>query len=991
MKTLLQSIRLVRWGIALFLLGNLSGCGGNSTPGHSWLEQSSRPAAGQNHRERGQAEGAKHPDRPDLAEAQEVALTRDPATGTVPRERLLVAREQVAQMLADRASQRAAVSGLGAANWTEKGPSNIAGRVRALLPDPADATGNKVWAGSVGGGLWKSVNAASATPTWSKINDLFSNLAISTITYDPANADIMYFGTGEGFGNADAIRGLGIWKSADHGVTWAQLASTNNSDFHYVQKIVVDKNGWVYAATRTGLRRSKDGGATWVGVLYNNSAGYGRFSDVDVHPTTGAVYASLGVFQTGGGILYSASGDAGTYTILNSAAGSGLPDIATHHRVELAIAPSDPSRLYAMFCSTTNTLLNIYRSSDGGTTWQVLPKPNDADPNISDADFTRSQAWYDLALAVSPTDPNTVFVGGIDIFKTSNGGAATPASVVWQQVTHWYGGFGFQNVHADQHAVAFVPGSGTHAYFANDGGIARTTTATATIPAVTPINTSFNITQFYAVAVHPTDYGYFLAGAQDNGTQQFRASTGSVTRDVNGGDGAFCAIDEENPDIQFATYVFSNVYRSTTKGDDFFPGIIEESDNGSFINPLEYDSRKNTLYYNYSTTAVPAQLRRARNATGTRVLTTIALPVGSGVVTHVAISPNVTNRVYVGTNAGRVIRIDSAATTPTFTTLFNYGSAVSISGIAVEKSSATPEPDQHILATIANYGAVSVQQTSNAGGAWASAEGNLPDMPVRWVLFDPTAGKRAMLATELGVWTTEDLTAASIVWVPSNTNLANVRVDMLRLRKADKTVVAATHGRGLFTSDIFAVVPLPVELTSFTGRTTDQGVTLRWETASERNSRAFEVERAPDGRTFRRLASVAAAGTSTTPHRYAYTDGAAPAGRSYYRLRQLDEDGTAAYSPIIAVAWPTGPPLLLSRVYPNPFRRELTLTLGQPAAAGTTVTVTDPAGRVAYRTEVAAGARQMALRLPAELAPGLYTLTVAQGKARDSHRLVKSE
>lgn len=943
-----------------------------------------RDSAAEERREHGQT------DRPDLAEAQDAALTRDPATGTVPRERLLVAEAQIERMLQARAAaqQRGTAAGgsLSAANWTEKGPSNIAGRVLALLPDPADATGNTVWAGSAGGGLWKCLNATATTPTWNKVSDTFANLAVSALAYDPTSPgfNTMYFGTGEGFSNADAIRGLGIWKSTDHGATWTQLSSTSTSSFYYVNKLVVDKNGWVYAATGSGLRRSKDGGASWVLV----SATSGRYGDVEVHPATGAVFATIGPGTTGGGIYTSASGDAGTFTLLTN----GLPPSGTTTRVDIALAPSNPQQMYALFCSsgagtpalTRNTLYGVYRSADGGATWQSLPKPSDADPGIG-ADFTRGQAWYDLAINVSPTDPATVFIGGIDIFKTSNGTAATASNVAWQQTTHWYGGFGFQNVHADQHAIEFLPGSGSRVYFGNDGGIATTANATATIPTIKVINTNFNVTQFYSVAVHPTDLNYFLAGAQDNGTQQFRSATGSVTRDVNGGDGAFCAIDQDQPDVQFATYVYCNVSRSTAKGDDLFPYDVEATSSfGSFINPLEYDSKNNVLYYNYSTATTPA-LRRALNATTTPVLSTIALPslAAGTIITHIALSPNVSDRLYLGTNQGQVLRVDGASTaSPTISTIFTGVANTSVSGIGVEQlAPGAASPDQHLLVTIANYGAVSVYQTTNGGGSWAGVEGNLPDMPVRWVVPDPTAGKRALIATELGVWSTDDLYASPVVWAPANGNLANVRVDMLRVRSTDRMVVAATHGRGLFTTDVLAANPLPVELAAFTAAPVGEAVRLAWATASEKNSARFEVERSTDGSGYVRIGSVAAAGTSSSARRYGFDDTQLPSTLSpqaplYYRLRQVDADGTFSYSPVRSVARPAGSPALA--VFPNPSRGAATLAGATPGAA---VRVFDAAGQAVFSTVADAQGRASVLP-PVSLAAGVYIVRTGSRSVR---------
>lgn len=938
------------------------------------------------HRDSAAEERREHPqtDRPDEAEAQEAALTRDPATGTVPRERLLVAQAQAERILQARAAaqQRGTSYGgsLSAANWTEKGPSNIGGRVRAVMPDPSDATGNKVWAGSVGGGLWKSNNAAGTTPTWTKVDDTFANLAITTLAYDPTNPDIMYFGTGEGFLNSDAVRGLGIWKSTDHGVTWAQLSATNNNaSFYYVNKIVVDKNGWVYAAVGSGLQRSKDGGLTWASADPYPTA---RHGDVDVNPVSGAVFTTIGPGNSTGGILYSATGDA-PWNYLRT----GLPPAGTTRRVEVAIAPSNPQVMYAMFASSgggtpaiaLNTLYGIYRSSDGGDTWQELPKPNDADPDITAADFTRGQAWYDLSINVSPTDPGTVFIGGVDIFKTSNGTAATAASVAWQQVTHWYGGFGFQNVHADQHAVAFVPGSGSRVYFGNDGGVARSLNATATIPTITHINTNFNVTQFYAVAVHPTNVNYFLAGAQDNGTQQFGVLSGQQTKDINGGDGAFCFIDEDQPQYQFATYVYSNIYRSSQNGLEAggFAETVFESNTGSFINPMDYDSKLNTLYFGYGTTTLGRIIQATGpigNATTGPAQSTISLPAGSGTVTHISVSPNVANRIYVGTNTGKVLRIDNAnltTATPTITTIYsNASTSVSISCVGVEQygsGTSAGSLDQHILITLSNYGITSVYQTTDGGTNWTSAEGNLPDMPVRWVLPDPTGSKRALIATELGVWTTDNLYAASVVWTPSNGNMANVRVDMLRLRKSDRTIVAATHGRGLFTSDILIANPLPVELTAFTATPIPEAVRLAWTTASEKNSQSFDVERSTDGTGFVRIGTVAAAGSSSSARSYGLTDAALPAAATlYYRLRQADTDGKFSYSVVRTVARPASTGALA--VFPNPSRNVATLTGAAPA---TLVRVFDAAGHAVFSTTTDAQGRAAVLP-PTGLAAGVY-------------------
>ncbi|TGE15642.1 T9SS type A sorting domain-containing protein [Hymenobacter elongatus] len=729
-------------------------------------------------------------DRPDLALEQDNERTLDPALGIVPRERLIVAQEYAQQLLAQRASQRLPVGSLTQTTWVERGPSNVAGRIRALVVDPGDATGNTVWAGTAGGGLWKTTNGAATTPSWQSIDNFFSNLAVTAITFDPKNPDIMYFGTGEGYYNADAIRGLGIWKSTDHGVTWTQLASTSRTvTFQYILKLAVHPvTGNVYAATRGGLMRSANGGTSWEKVL---GAGAGAVTDRAADIEIGAdnkLYVSMGI-QTGDAIYSSMTGNAGSWTNLNTPTTSGLPTTG-YERIELACAPSDANRVYAIFQSTSDAVLDIFRSNDGGATWTTLAKPRWENSD----DFTRRQAWYDLSIGVSPSNANQLYIGGVDLFRTLDA-SATP--VVWQQTSYWSTSrTSSQYVHADQHAVAFASNDGNMAYFGCDGGVSLTTNAFgAGNPAFKLRNNGLNVTQYYAAAIHPTLPNYYLAGAQDNGTQRYNVAGINATTEVSGGDGAFCFIDEDQPQYQFTSYVYSNYFRSSNNGSSF--PRITSNDNGSFINPTDYDSKRNVMYANNTAGTMFVW----PNAITSNVTRTVALPTGTGNITHVTVSKNQDSRVFLGMSTGKVLRVDSARSlTPIYTEI--RAGIGSVSCVAVEDGN-----DDHLLVTYSNYGVVSVWETLNGGAAWRNVEGNLPDMPIRWAMFDPANSQRALLATELGVWSTDDLTlGSSIAWSPSSTGMANVRVDMLRLRKLDKQIVAATHGRGLYTTDVFVTL-----------------------------------------------------------------------------------------------------------------------------------------------------------------------------------------
>lgn len=711
-------------------------------------------------------------DRPDLARKQDAMRTMDPTLGYVPSERL----SHVFNIINQQQSQKGGnPDPLSTASWVERGPSNIGGRTRALMFDPNDGTKKKVWAGGVGGGLWKTNDITVASPVWVNVNSFWANIAVSCIAYAPSSLNTFYVGTGEGWYNVDAIRGNGIWKTTDGGATWNQLASTTGSVFYNVQKIVVTSNGYVYAATRSGgVRRSTDGGTTWAQVLA------GAAADLEVG-ADGTLFATIGIFNTGG--IYSSS-DGLTWTNRYTS-GTG------EQRIEIACAPSDANRLYAMVQDNTYALKKIMKSTDKGANWSSVTLPTWCDQGSSDPDMTRGQAWYDLIAAVDPNNANTLFTGGVDVMKSTDAGST------WAQVSRWsaFGGCSGVSMHADQHAIVFAPGSSSIIAFGNDGGVYYTTDGLATVASK---NTGYNVTQFYSCAIHPTaSQNYFLAGAQDNGTQKFSSAGMNSTTQASGGDGAFCFIDQDNPTYQISAYVNNNFYRSTNGGVSF--SSMTSDPNGSFINPADYDDVNNILYSGYNSNT----LYRVTAVTGTPAAGTISISAMTGNATHIKVSPNTPTTLFVGCADGKVIKVTGANGTPSSVSISTGLPAGSISCVEVGAT------DNDLLVTYSNYGVTSVWTSSNGGTSWTSREGNLPDMPVRWALRNPNDSKEVLLATEVGIWSTTDVTASFPSWVVNNTGLANVRVDMLQLRNSDKEVIAATHGRGLFSSNVFAASSIP--------------------------------------------------------------------------------------------------------------------------------------------------------------------------------------
>lgn len=728
---------------------------------------------------------------------QEFRLTRDPQLNAVPTDRLLAAKEYRDQRfrLNSNANIMGPVSGI---NWAERGPSNVGGRTRALWFDLNDVANGykKVWAAGVAGGLWYTNDITAASPSWVKIDDFLDNLAITTFVQNPTNPLEMYFGTGEGWLNSDYVRGLGIWKSSDGGVTWNHLASTNNvTIFFFVQKMAIDASGNVYACTQQGgLQKSTDGGTTWTkvlglgvgGGLPGNTAVSNIAADVEI-AANGDVYCSFGISSPGD--IYRSTDGGTTWTDISSYPG---------RRIELACAPSDPNTVYALYQSNANGNCHAIRRYNASTgTWTDGTVPTIVDQG-SNSNFTRGQAWYDLIAAVDPNNANTLYIGGVDALRSDDGGAT------WTQMSTWslFGAPAFtvsQYIHADHHAIVYAPGSSSRAIWGTDGGVYYTSDANITgagnKPTFISKNTGYNITQYYSGAIHPTSTNYFLAGAQDNGSHKFgSAGINSVTL-ASGGDGGFCHIDQDDPSIQITSYVYNNYYVSTNGGVTFSSQF--KNNRGDFINASDYDDAANILYAGDAAGNYYRWNDPASNGPDQQV----SVPQLTSWVSHVAVSPITPNRIYLGMGNGSVVKVDNANTGSSKTgTVLKTGVGV-ISCIAVD-----PSNENHLLITSTTYGVTSIFETFDAQSTtptWSSVEGDLPDMPVRWAMFDPRNSDWALIATNLGVWSTDNLNSGGTTnWSPTNSGLANVRVDMLQYRSSDRTILAVTHGRGAFTATV---------------------------------------------------------------------------------------------------------------------------------------------------------------------------------------------
>lgn len=708
-----------------------------------------------------------HPKAQNIKDAFEdnFERTKDPALGYPPIERMIDAINET------RARQKAysdlyRSGSVANARFKERGPNNVGGRTRTILIDKNDPSGNTLFIGGVAGGLWKTEDITATPVIWNNVNDYLENLAVGAMAQDPDNPQIMYMGTGEGYPNADAVAGLGIFKSTDGGASWSVLPNTVSGAFRFTRAMVVEPGtGAVMAATNNnGIQRSEDGGNSWTRVLGSTLV---ATSDnmYDLLYVKGTFYASNHTQA-----YKSTTGKRGEWTSI-TLPNSGFPTDLT--RVEIAVCESNPSTIYAIG-SRNGGASETYRTDDGGTNWGTFARPE----NGGGGEFTNGQAWYDLDIAVDPFNCNHVIAGGVPIMASNNGGQT-------------YSRFA-NNMHVDQHKVFFDPAVQNRVFFGNDGGIWYSEIGSANN--VQDKNLGYITSQFYACDIHPEKFSnYFLGGTQDNGSLQLQEFGLSSARNVWGGDGFLCHIDQDEPNIQVVSSQFGNYGLSTNGGDNFSGGV---NTNGRFLTPSDYDDEANMVYIQ----TFDGDFYRWNVNSGAIDLVDM---MGANLnISTVTADPNVSNRVYFGTFGGQIYRIDNANVGMEVEGELIFNSNGTVSSIDI----ALGEPDQ-ILVTLSNFGINNnIHLSTNGGESWTGQEGDLPDMPVRWGLFNPRDPTQAIIATEAGVWTTELLNGDNTAWIPPVPGRGSpiTRVDMLRIRYSDFVVLAATHGRGLFTTDVFA-------------------------------------------------------------------------------------------------------------------------------------------------------------------------------------------
>jgi len=683
---------------------------------------------------------------------QEFLMTRDLETNSISKEGLLKIKQEILQNVYRSNTDLF---------WEERGPDNHGGRTRTIAFDPSDSTGNTIWTGGVSGGLWKLTNAFSEDYSWESISSYQGNSAISSIVIDKSDSDVIYVSTGENYFNFDVFQGEGIYRSLDGGKNWKLLLSTNNSTFEFVQKLLISGDRLFACTESGGLQMSRDRGETWTRAF----VGFGsdpRVGDIDL-ASDGSLYACKGFYQSDGVYKSTDNGDSWIKLEIDQ----GIPG-----RIELAVSESNPNTIYALAENLfSSSIRDILKSTDGGETWTELSCPR------------LDRPWYNLCISVDPQNENKVIIGAIDLWITNDGG------LNWEMLTDWQGDDGRQIVHQDHHFIGYNTSSNSKVAFANDGGVYLSQNAHDSLPNIEWKNQGYNTVQFYSGCLHPSKQNYFLGGTQDNGTHQFEDEAINSTNILTGGDGGYCHIDKDNPEIQIVSYIY-NAYTVTLDGWETSQDFIIAQE-GGFINPSDYDDQSDKLICSYKENEV---LILDIQAGDFEILKLAEL--NENFITAIKVSPHDNSKIYIGTNDGRIFLVDNLLQgNPVLTNI--YSGQGYIRNLEIDLTE-----EQWILFTISNVNSESIFVSKNGGQTWESQKGDLPSMPVRWGVFNPANPAGIILATELGVWTTDLFSGTDTKWQYNSFGLAPTRVDMLDVRESDFTVLAATHGRGMFTANV---------------------------------------------------------------------------------------------------------------------------------------------------------------------------------------------
>ncbi|MBS1536455.1 MAG: T9SS type A sorting domain-containing protein [Bacteroidetes bacterium] len=655
------------------------------------------------------------------------------------------------------------------ANWKERGPFGSAdgggaGRVNRVHLNPFFP--NDVWAGTAAGGAWKSTDKGL---TWKVKTDGIPILGVTDIATVSSDPNVVYIATGDGDGDITSTNvqdhisySLGVMKSTDGGTTWATTGlNWQTSNARLISRLLVSPTNpqLLLAATSQGIYKSVNGGTTWT-ITQN-----GYFMDMEFKPNDAS-----NLYACSGSAIYKSVNEGSTWTKLTT----GIP--TSIGRIALGVGSANPEMVYALCTSQSNWGFGgFYSSTNAGQTWQL----KSSTPNIlglesdgSDPATEQFQGWYDLAIAVSPASSQEIYIGGINIWKTTNGGLS------WFCNAHWYGDKGLPYVHADIHDLAVSEENPSMIFSGNDGGVFRTSDKGKTWA---DLSNGMGIMQFYRIASASVSTDLIIGGAQDNGTNLLKNEKWS---EVNDGDGMNCLIDPNNSNILYAGAQEGDISRSTDGGANF-PSFINTNitnEPGSWVTPYVFDPTNSKILYvgfinvwKYN----PTTLKWSKIS-----------KLNGSPLNYLAVAPSDVNYIYAG-NEGELSYTSNGGTSWQGITAPQLGN---ISHLVVHPSS-----PRRLWLTMSSYTNKKVYESNDAGQTWVDVSAGLPSIPINCIVYQNNSPDRLYVGTEAGVYYRDnDLNQ----WQQYNDGLPNVIVSDLQINYTANKLLAGTYGRGVWEANL---------------------------------------------------------------------------------------------------------------------------------------------------------------------------------------------
>ncbi len=724
--------------------------------------------------------------------------------GEIPVDAWFQAQGQIAALKAAEGGITPSDAGISKDNWQWIGPGNVGGAITDIIfhPQFGQSGNEKMWASSAGGGLWKSDSGGKA---WAPINDFLPYMAVTSMMIDPNSPENMYAGTGDqlnGYISGDkAVPGSGILKSTDGGDTWAPLASTSptsDASWNSVNEMAMasDASYMLVAHASTGtprhISRSTDGGVTWTKVLTDGS----WIADVHIHPTdpTQAIAATMdgkSWYSTDNGVTWNAA--------------TGWPGGG---RIEMAYS-TDAAPNTTVYANLNVNKGELWKSTDGG---QSFSQVNTGTGYLGNQGYIHTSIWVD------PNNSNNVVVGGFEVWRSTNGG--TNLTKITKYAPN-------KSPYADQRVATSPPGNSSLVYLGSDSGIWRTQdiSSAAQFSGWESMINNLGVTRYYGLAVNQN--GVVLGGTQDSGDNLFVGNP-QKWQWIGFGDGGYAAADQTDPNYLYGEYIYLQIRRTSNGGksrmESIHAPVVWRVVNGAWqkfggaANPLQdaVDEKANfiapfMLDPNASNRLIAGgdRLWRSNNAKEpVRLVGNTAqgpqwFPIKESIgsnISSIDVATGNSDLIWVGHNNGSIYKTtNGTADTPTWNQV-DGGTLPSRFNTRITIDPNDTSGDT-VYVTFGGFSSSNLWKTTNGGTNWTDISSGLPSIPLFDVLVYPGNANWLYVATEMGIYTSEN---GGTSWSSSSDAPANVRVtDMTWQTVSGKsTLYVSTYGRGIYKSEV---------------------------------------------------------------------------------------------------------------------------------------------------------------------------------------------